>query len=216
MDRITVDYSRHLKAVENFDRHFPLGQPDQEEFMPFDRPPRKPSPHHCQSIHLFGAQDRRIHKHLYAKVTIPPDHPIFTSGRSLIAPISQKIGIPVLIYLESPLAHPSLRSNCNDYANLMISNLLVNPRTGRTNIVHRDGLGTALLARLDYQPLSIELLTIIHAYITMLVDERYNLSELTDHALVQSTITPDDFTKFSREFNSSARKDFHVVWDMKF
>ncbi|KAI8146158.1 hypothetical protein BJV82DRAFT_665960 [Fennellomyces sp. T-0311] len=212
----TVDFSGRLKMMEDLAKHIPGIERNPVELKPPKLLPKKRAPHHCQAIRVFGARDRPSDKltqdHFFEKLTVPPDHPIFMSGKSMISEVTQEIGIPLIVYLEAPLAHPLVSPNRSDYVNRMITYLLIKLKSGFANLEHQDGLGTALVARLDHKPLSVGLLTTINAYIMMLMDTRYGNGAESD-SRVQNTITPKDFAKFARKFIDDTKKSFDRSWN---
>ncbi|KAI8146157.1 hypothetical protein BJV82DRAFT_600729 [Fennellomyces sp. T-0311] len=207
----TVDYTRQLKILEDLDKSFPSGHHlDPAYFIPLECPPK----HRALALRDRPSQ-KHTQDHFFETVTVAPDHPMFTSGRSLISPMSKAIGIPLIVYLEAPLAHPFMHQEYPEYVNHAVTSLLAKPRTGEPNFEHREGLGTALVARLDHQPFSIGLLTTIHAYVTMLENERYKAIDESKYVQVEYTITPSDFAEFSRKFISNTRMSFHKEWDIE-
>ncbi|KAI9491809.1 hypothetical protein BDB00DRAFT_912279 [Zychaea mexicana] len=142
------------------------------------------------------------------------DHPMFLSGKAAISPLSQKIGIPLIVYLEDPLEDalhkPALRKK---YANRIIRDLMIKLDSGSVHWQYKIGVGTAIVARLDNKPLSVGLLTAMHAYASMLLSKRYGRG---DASKVQDSISPDDFKEFAIKFVDKAKKNFAKDWSYGF
>ncbi|KAI8146154.1 hypothetical protein BJV82DRAFT_576463 [Fennellomyces sp. T-0311] len=208
-----IDYTGWLKITEGSTSQ---GLEPNAFNKPLVRLPKKPAPHPCQVVCVIRKSDRDSKKltqdHFFESVTVQPTHAMFMSGKSIISPLSQKIGIPLIIHPESQVPHGFMNPNREKYENQTITYLLIQLDNGFANLEHQDGLGTALVSRLDYKPLSIGLLTTIHAYTSMLLSERYG-SE--DDSRVQHTVTPEDFTKFARKFIDNTRASFNNHWDIK-
>ena len=199
-----LDYTQWVRMVDDMKKqgiHFREDTP--EDNKPLERPPIRPASKECKCVRVYSVSEQPLNKDIFGEATIPTHHGLFTSGRTVISPISQKIGIPLMVYLENPLSHALFKPELRElYVNQPITWLLARISNGLSPMHYQDGVGTALVARLDHKPLSIELMAVISAYIEMLMTERYGG---TDDSQVQHTITPTDFNRFYHEYLKAAR-----------
>ncbi|KAI7857366.1 hypothetical protein BDC45DRAFT_501019 [Circinella umbellata] len=199
-----LDYTKWVKMVDDMKKQgVQLKEDTPEDNKPLERAPVKPALKECQCVRVYSVSEQPANQGIFGETTISTHHGLFTSGRTLISPISQKIGIPLMIYLENPLSHALFKPELRElYVNQPITFLLARISNGFSPLHYQDGVGTALVARLDQKPLSIELMAIICAYIDMLMTERYGA---IDPSQVQHTITPTDFNIFYRDCMEATR-----------
>ncbi|KAI9250153.1 hypothetical protein BDA99DRAFT_522994 [Phascolomyces articulosus] len=195
-----LDYTHWVKMVDDMKKqgiNIQEGRP--EDNRPLEYAPERPAEKSCRCVRVYSISERPVDEPFFVDTTVSAHHAMFTSGRSVISPISQKIGIPLIVHLEKPLQHALFKPELRPlYQNQIITFLLARLSNGLAPLQYQDGVGTALVARLDHEPLTAGLLAIIHAYTDMLMSDRYG--NFDDDYQVQHTINPADFNRFAQEY----------------
>ncbi|KAI9265267.1 hypothetical protein BDA99DRAFT_559328 [Phascolomyces articulosus] len=220
-----IDYSKWNKIIADIEKEGGLDSDNEDNpkrrssdgNAPLELALKSPAAQNkpCQCVRVFRRSERPFgtttQDYFFERIIIPKHHPMLVSGTALISPVSKKIGIPLIIYLEDPLHYPLSKPNVrSNYENQIITYLLIKPSNGFAPIKYQDGVGTALVARADHRPLAVGLLTTIHAYNSMLLSERYGSGD--DHK-VQHSITPNDFKKFAHKFVNKKKSEIEKDWN---
>ncbi|KAI9494638.1 hypothetical protein BDB00DRAFT_817620 [Zychaea mexicana] len=213
-----LDYTKWLNLFDDVQKQaggaFRQGPP--EDYFPLERAPKAPcSKATCQCVRVYSVSQRpdtsNILDHFFQSVTINARHSMFISGRTVISPIAKKIGIPLIVYLEAPLQYAICKPDLRPlYENQPVTFLLAQPSNGLAPMQYQDGVGTALVARLDHEPLSVEELAAINAYIHMLMNERYGRGP-ADYQ-VQKTITHADYKRFTTGNHNILSRTLYEQW----
>ncbi|KAK1221781.1 hypothetical protein PQX77_015399 [Marasmius sp. AFHP31] len=130
-----------------------------------------------------------------AKV-IPPSHPVWTKGS--VSPISQIVGVPVLIYrelVELELGFP----NDPNRDNQAVTFLMINPQSGFASLRWQKNIGPVTVVRGDHKPLSEIALEMIWMYCDRVLDV---FGE--DSSTPLKMYTKEAFDKFCQNYKEEA------------
>ncbi|TFK53481.1 ectomycorrhiza-upregulated zf-MYND domain-containing protein [Heliocybe sulcata] len=191
---------------EHWPAHKPICTPlKQDEVWGIKIPPNASG----RLLGIGGSRGENDPGRLFEHVLIKADHHVF-SMRGELCPVTQLVGLPLLVYSEAFATGVGLDAN-----NQATVYLRIEPENGLAPLHWQmNGPGTCIVVRQDRRPLTRQAIEAMWQFTAKLIDGfGYARDSDCGWAPVQSVMTPASWQIFSRDYYQQQREKGRVGFD---